>query len=141
VLSAKSDCLEGAWEFARYYLTDEYQSSLTWGLSVNRKYFLEQAEKGKQRPSYTDYGTGEVVEYDQTFWMNGEEITLDPLSDEQMDRVVAFIESVDSPYYYDSDVLDIVNEELGAYYSGQKSAKDTASVIQNRVQLYVEENR
>jgi hypothetical protein len=73
--------------------------------------------------------------------MNGEEITLDPLSDEQMDRVVAFIESVDSPYYYDSDVLDIVNEELGAYYSGQKSAKDTASVIQNRVQLYVEENR
>jgi hypothetical protein len=73
--------------------------------------------------------------------MNGEEIVLDPLTEEQMNKVVAFVESVDTPYYSDDDVLNIINEELGSFYTGQKSAKDTAAIIQNRVQLYVEENR
>jgi ABC-type glycerol-3-phosphate transport system substrate-binding protein len=141
VLSAKSDCLEGAWEFVRYYLTDEYQGSLGWGLPVSKKYFDQQAEQGTKRPTYTDYETGEEVEYDEAFWMNGEEIVLDPLTEEQMNKVVAFVESVDTPYYSDDDVLNIINEELGSFYTGQKSAKDTAAIIQNRVQLYVEENR
>lgn len=141
VLSAKSKNLDGAWDFARYYLTDEYQESLQYCLPINKKYFMEQAQKATKRPTYVDYETKEEVEYDQTMYINGEEIVIPPLTQEQLDQVVQFIESVNTSYYYNEDVLNIINEEMGAFYSGQKTARDAAAIIQSRAQLYVDENR
>ena len=48
-----------------------------------------------------------------------------------------------TPFYSvkEDEILQIIHEEAGAYYSGQKGIDDVASVIQNRVQLYVDENR
>jgi len=40
-----------------------------------------------------------------------------------------------------TEIMNIITEEAGAYFKGQKSAKDVASVIQSRVQVYVNENR
>ncbi|MCM1090277.1 MAG: extracellular solute-binding protein [Butyrivibrio sp.] len=40
----------------------------------------------------------------------------------------------------DDETLRIISEEAAAYYSGQKSAADAAGIIQNRVQLYLNEN-
>ena len=47
-----------------------------------------------------------------------------------------------TPFYSvkDDEVIKIINEEAPAYYSGQKRIDDVVSVIQNRVQLYVNEN-
>lgn len=140
VLSAKSPNLDGAWEFIRYYLTDEYQKEMNWGLSVNKQIFMEKAQEATEKPTYTDEN-GNEVEYEETFWMNGEDIPMPPLTQEQVDQVVNFIMSVNQGYYYNDNVLNIINEEMGAFYSGQKSAQDTANVIQSRVQIYVDENR
>ena len=38
------------------------------------------------------------------------------------------------------DIINIINEEAAAYYSGQKNVEDVVKIIQNRVQLYVSEN-
>ncbi|MCM1539910.1 MAG: extracellular solute-binding protein [Blautia sp.] len=38
------------------------------------------------------------------------------------------------------EIIQIINEEAPAYYSGQKGIDDVAGIIQNRVQLYVNEN-
>ena len=40
----------------------------------------------------------------------------------------------------DDEIINIINEEAGAYYSGQKGIEDVVNIIQNRVQLYVNEN-
>ncbi|MDE6926469.1 MAG: extracellular solute-binding protein, partial [Acetatifactor sp.] len=140
VLSAKSANLEGAWEFLRYYLTDEYQNEIEWGLSVNKQIFMERAQRATQKPTYTDEN-GNEVEYEETFYINGEDIPLDPLSQEQVDQITDFIMSVDRAYYYNESVLNIINEEMGAFYTGQKNAQDVANVIQSRAQIYVDENR
>lgn len=140
VLSAKSQNLEEAWNFVRYYLTDEYQENLEYGLAVNKRVFLEQSKDAMSRPYYEDAATQERVEYDSTIFINGEEIIVPPLTQEQTDQMVAFIESINTSYYYNENVMNIINEEIGAFYSGQKNAKDTAAIIQNRVQLYVDEN-
>ena len=73
--------------------------------------------------------------------MNGEEIKLDPLSQEQVERIVGFILSVDKCYYYNESIMNIINEEMDAFYTGQKTAQEVAKTIQNRAQLYVDENR
>ena len=141
VLSAKSKVLDGAWEFVRYYLTDEYQGELSYGLPVNKKIYLEKSVQATKRPTYTDWETKEEVEYDQTMYINGEDIIIPPLSEEQLKQVLDYMETVNTKYYYNESVLNIINEEMGSFYSGQKSAADAAAIIQSRVQLYVDESR
>ncbi|MCM1044590.1 MAG: extracellular solute-binding protein [Candidatus Gastranaerophilales bacterium] len=47
-----------------------------------------------------------------------------------------------TPFFaVDDAIIQIINEEAGAYYSGQKGIDDVVSVIQNRIQVYVDENR
>jgi len=139
-ISARSANIDGAWEFLRYYLTDEYQSQLEWGLSVYMKYFKENAQKALEKPYYMDEN-GEKVEYDETFYLNGESIVLPQMTQAQIDKAVNFILSVNKCYYSNEEVMNIINEEMEAFYSGQKSAQDVATVIQSRAQLYVDENR
>ena len=66
-----------------------------------------------------------------------------PSADEKGFRrdVLALVKDA-KPYFSaeDNDIIKIVNEEAPAYYSGQKKPEDVAKVIQNRVQLYVNEN-
>lgn len=138
-LAANSENLDVAWNFIRYYLTDEYQSSLQWTISVHEKYLKENAQKATKLRSYT-YGD-ETTEEPYYYWINEEEIEVDPLTQDQADEIVAFLLTVDRKAYNNSDVTNIINEEVGAFFKNQKTAKDVASVIQSRVQLYVNENR
>ena len=48
-----------------------------------------------------------------------------------------------TPYFsaQDDKVIQIINEEAPAYYSGQKGIEDVVNIIQSRIQLYVDENR
>lgn len=41
----------------------------------------------------------------------------------------------------DDEIIKIINEEAGAYYNGQKRIDDVVSIIQNRIQVYVNENK
>lgn len=41
----------------------------------------------------------------------------------------------------DVQIINFITEEAQAYFAGQKSAQDVTGVIQNRVQLYLNENR
>lgn len=139
-LSAKSKNLEGAWEFIRYYLTEEYQNTLEWGLPVAKQAFMDRAQDGMKRPYYTNED-GEKVEYDNYFDINGETITLDPLTQEQVDQVVEVILSADKLQYYNQDIQNIITEEAAAFFEGQKSAAEVAQIIQSRAQIFVDENR
>lgn len=40
----------------------------------------------------------------------------------------------------EEDIWNIISEEAGAYFEGQKTASEVAGIIQNRVQLYLFEN-
>lgn len=140
VLSAKSANLEGAWEFIRYYLTDEYQDTLEYNIPVKKSSFDKWAAKGMEKPYYLDEN-GEKVEFDDYFYMNGESIPLPVMTKEQVDDIKAFIQSVDKKVYFNENIQNIITEESAAFFEGQKSAQDVANIIQSRVQIYVNENR
>lgn len=140
VLSAKSANLDAAWQFVRYYLLPEYQKELSWQLPVDKAFFMNKVEEAMHNPYYFDEN-GEKIEYEDTFYMNNEEIPLPNMSQEQADQFVSFVESVDKCLYYNMDIQNIVEEEVAAFYEGQKSAQDVAAIIQSRAQIYVNENR
>lgn len=139
-LSALSETPEGAWDFARYYLTEEYQRSLESSLPVNKRMFEEWALEETRRSYVTDVN-GKKEEYDLTLYQGGEQVAVEPLSQEQLDELIAYVESVATVPFEDVNVLNIINEELGSYFSGQKTAEDVAAMIQSRVQVYVQENQ
>lgn len=141
-LAAGSANLDAAWDFMKYYLTEEYQSSddFRWQLPVNKAQFDKRAESATKKPTYEDEN-GKEQEYDYTYWINDESIVIDPLTPQQLDKLKGFVASVTKRAYYNEDVQNIINEEMDAFYKGQKSAKDVAGIIQSRAQLFVNENR
>lgn len=142
VLSAKSKNLDEAWNFMRHYLTEEVQEEVNY-FPVRKDTFYEKSKEATQRRTweYTDENGETHTEYeDMSIWINGESVPYDPLSQEQLDELIAFVESVHNPYYYNEEVMNIINEEIDGFFTGQKPARDVADVIQRRVQNYVDEN-
>lgn len=130
---------EGAWEFLRYYLTAEYQESV-YNFPVMKSTWWEKSKVATQKPTWTDEN-GVVYEEDHTYWMNGESIILDPMSQEEIQELYDFVCSVNKVQFYDDDITNIIQEEVESFYSGQKGVDEVVDIIQNRVQLYVDENR
>lgn len=142
-LSARSKNLDEAWNFMRYYLTDEYQDEVSY-LPIRKDKFYEKSKKATEVPTYEwtdENGEIHVEEQEMSIWINDESIPYEPLSQEQLDGLIAFIESVNNPYYYNEEVMNIINEEIDGFFTGQKPAEDVADVIQRRVQNYVDENQ
>lgn len=143
-ITAKANNADGAWEFVKYFLTDEYQdqcaSQDSWTFPIKLSSLEKQAEASKERPYWTD-SKGEKQYYDNTTWMGGQEIKIGVNTDEDNQKVMELIKSVDSVWRYDSKITEIISEEAAAYFEGQKSAKDVAEIIQNRVSNYIAENR
>ena len=41
----------------------------------------------------------------------------------------------------DSKITEIINEESSAFFAGQKSAEETADIIQSRIKVYINETK
>ena len=54
---------------------------------------------------------------------------------------MALYNAIDSISTYDENIYNIVNEVAGGYFNGDKTVQDTAKQIQDRVTLYVNEQR
>lgn len=74
---------------------------------------------------------------------NGETVYKDvyALTQEEMDQILGVINNTHSVYDYDQEILDIITDEVAAYFAGDKDVQTTASMIQSRVNLYVQEQR
>lgn len=138
-MSAKSAYKDGAWEFLRYFLTYEYQKE-TWGFPTNMERYEELKKEAMQKPYYLDENNNKV-EYDDTYYVNGLEVIIPPMTEAEVQKVEDFIFSIDQTVTYDEDLLNIIMEEAEGFFAGQKSAKEVADIIQSRARIYVNENR
>ena len=59
--------------------------------------------------------------------------------DAEAQRFLDLLDAVENVSFYDEAVLSIVSQEAAAYFAGDKSAEETARLIQSRVGLYVSE--
>ena len=147
-MSARSKHKDGAWEFMQYLLTEEYQSSLvseqgsSWGFPIKRSALEAKFEQDMTPEYYTDEN-GDQVEQMKTSWGYDDfNIDIYAATEEEVAQVRSLIASADRlAGSVNEQLVNIVTEETEAFFKGQKSAADTANVIQNRIQIYVNENR
>ncbi len=64
-----------------------------------------------------------------------------PITQEMADKVTDVVKGAVQVYRQQTEVMAIVQEEAGAFFSGQKTAQAVADTIQSRVYLYVMESR
>lgn len=137
---AKSPNMDGAWEFIRYYLTDEYQKELTYEFPVKKSALAEREQEAMERPYWEDEN-GNKEYYDDVFWLNDVEVKIEPMTQEEAQEFTEFLKSLTLVGEYDQKLVDIITEEAAPFFEGQKTAEDVAKIIQSRVQLYVSESR
>lgn len=141
MISAKSKHQDGAWQFVRQFLTEEYQTSdELYEMPVLKSAFLDKAKEATEKSYWTDE-EGNKQYYDDTWYINGEEIILEPFTQEEVDAICEFIYTVNRTAYYNDDIRNIITEEAEAFFSGQKSVQEVVDIIQSRAQVFVNENR
>ena len=81
------------------------------------------------------------VTYKDTVYINGEEKEIPNLSKADRDMIYNYVMNADasSTNFFNDDVDKIVDEETNAYFAGERSAEDTAKMIQNRVSIMLSE--
>ena len=142
---------DAAWSFVRKLFTADYQRGrMYYGLPSNAAVFNERL-KDVMTVSYQTDENGQplldengekIVEPKATYWGNdGEQFSIDAMSQEQADQVMALYNSIHTLNGGNDAIYNIITEEAGAYFAGQRSLDDVASIIQNRVGLYVAEQK
>ena len=88
------------------------------------------------QPDKMSRGSYETVVNGETAWVD-----VYALTQEDIDQILGVINNTHSVYDYDQEILDIITDEVAAYFAGDKDVQTTASMIQSRVNLYVQEQR
>ena len=124
---------DAAWEFVRQCLLPKKMDDLDlqYSIPVNLTNYNQviRALRGKKK------GTLSFQYY------NSPRIDLSPMTVEEVQRFEDFFNSIDKIGICDADVYDIVVEQCGAYFAGDKTLDETIRLINNRVKLYVNEQK
>jgi hypothetical protein len=133
-ISADSVHPDGAWKFVRRLLMSEATASTYHALPLRIDRFEERI---------TDMMTPRLVggvEQPTTAWLGRHTIVeLYAMTEAEAADIRALVHSADLPFHYDGMVQEILMEESQLFFDGQRTAAETARVIQNRVQKYLDE--
>lgn len=130
ILSTCSD-KAAAWEIVKEYMHDTTWQTEYNGYSIFNGEFEEQLD---EEMYIMDFGERSDAEY---FDNQGTHVY--PLTQEERDNLEKYIRNCDTYMMLDAMVENIVYEEAGMYFSGDRSAEDTARMIQSRAELYLSE--
>ena len=138
---------DAAWQFMRTLL-DGTPSDM-YAFPINRTLF-EQVAEDAMTPEYQkdmdgnyilDENGNKIEESQGGMSMGGEVIEFYAVTQAQYDQLIALMDQASGVTSYDENVFNIISEETGAFFEGQRSAQDTAAAINNRVGLYVAEQK
>ena len=150
-LCSKSDEKDAAAQFIVGLLTEEYNKSdrFAWGFPVLQKALddyiadeidVEYLKDEKGELILDEEGNPISTEGGHGIGMGDWEYTYRPCNQEDADILLELINGANGTYNYNTELFNIIMEELEPYFGGQKSADEVAAIIQNRINLYLIEN-
>ncbi|MEI8198785.1 MAG: hypothetical protein WCG21_01890 [Eubacteriales bacterium] len=131
-ISADSGSKQSAWDFVKSFLSEESQNKVAdnYQIPVLTSAFEAQITKAMN----PDQNGGGNIVYDKMGQMV-------PMTEETAQAYRDLVNSLDTLASYDQEIVGIVMEEVPVYFNGQKSDKDVAKIIQDRVQTLVNERQ
>lgn len=144
-LSISANCAapELAWKFVRTLVSEvqTYEESDFFGsFPMNAKSFDNLLNKLMEKQMIKDENGNEIEESRYGIGTaGGETIELYALTAEQRDALMKAFDETTMLNEPDRKLMEIINEETAAFFSGSKTAEETAKIIQNRASIYVSE--
>ena len=152
-LAMTSSCAdkEGAWSFIRQTLLPQVENGRYFGnFPINKADFDKVVRQSMEIEYETDENGKPVLDEDGNkipvymgdIWVTNDlQVPSRAATQEDVDKVMELYNAVESMYAYDEKIFDAVKEVASQYFAGDKPLDDTASLIQSKVSLYVNESR
>lgn len=154
-ITQQADEKDGAWEFVKFVLSSGLSSNIPVKLSLIDKMM----EEAKKNINGSEHALQVIVGYDKADGSSSVSIAVDengivsegrgmPLmmeipvgnnTDGDNAKFLEFIRTVGNVWRFDAAIANIVGEEIGAYFEGQRTADQAADIIESRVNLYLSE--
>lgn len=159
-MSASCRYKEAAWRFLRRMLDADWQlsnagkggASFQFPAFLTNRRALEQGFREAMRVEYKkdEKGqylldvNGEKIEQargGRSIGLDGKIVPVYAMTQEQADRLLELIEGTTCMRYWDDVVMDVVFDEIGDYYSEEKTLEQVTAGIQKRMTIYMEEQK
>lgn len=142
-VNANSRQKQGAWEFIAWLLGEEGQQVLMRndGVPVSRKAFREKIDEDREV-----FENGHPVWVGSSYLVRGKyvdemrEIKEEDITEEWIEAFIKAAEDARPLPVRTKPVLEVIREEAEDYFNGMKSLEEVISIMENRVQLYLNEN-
>ncbi len=125
-VNAQSEEKEAVWEFMKYLLSEKYQKKLNNSLPIHKE-TLEQTIM---------HGTKQFM---ATTIFDNRNVNIGAATPESMEALSAYIAQIDTAFYADPVVTQVLTEETEMFLAGDQSAEQAAKMIQSRISLYLSE--
>lgn len=148
-IAANSENKQGAWQFVREYLTEDYQDLsesvilfgvVDDGIPIRKDCFEEFVKRYTTTESYEK--DGQWIEPIQgNVGTSVFDYEMYPMTAEQEKIFRDIVTGTTQKRQTDEQINQIILEEAESYFTGEKSLEETVEVIQNRIETYVNEQR
>ena len=118
---------EAAWEFIRQQLLPDSKSKKSDMIPINRQEF--------------SMWCNELIDVVHPYTIAGHLIELHQTTEEEINRFLRFYNRIEKINFWDTQVYEIVEDATGPYFAGDRTLDDTITLIQNRVGLYLNEQK
>ena len=135
-INENSQCKEGAWDFLKFYVAGSWAAENSWmitGFPLDRQAFEEELGWAMVQ----EYRDGEPIP--KNINSDAEGPAIYAATEEEIEQVRELIGLADRRMESNAVISRIIDEEVNGYNSGSLTAEQTAQKIQNRVQLYLDE--
>lgn len=142
-ISKDSKCKEGAWELIKSVLQNRKTSDhgYYFGMPMRKAAFDDMIKAATSEETYIDEN-GKVQGVSRATYGNGSvTVSVGAISESTAERFRHMIENAHDAGQSDMTVFQIISEETGAYFHGEKSVDEIADIIQSRVSIYLAESR
>ena len=139
-INAASAHQDEAWNFIRHFLLPEAAGGSALPLRID---LYEEIVAEAMRPQIVIGEDGEEIEQQigMIAFGNGLMVPLYAMTEEEASALRTIVESADLMGRFDETVMEMVSEELLPFLAGDRSAADTARILNNRIQTYLNEQR
>lgn len=117
-----------AWQFVKSFLATDEEPGMSWGIPVTKDGFESFIYDAQHMEDTHSYGWDDI------------NIDITSATDQDVAELRTLLEKADTLTYMDLSLIAIIEEEVGPYFEGQKSADEVADIIQSRIDIYLKEN-
>jgi len=145
-ICTSSEHKDESWSFLRQQLLPHEEVSLKDAggspnlFPINRQDFEQMVELSMTEREFPKEDSPQgFVNWFSSYQNDSMRIPYYPATQEEIDQLMALYNAAEGIVDYDVNLMNIITEQAGAYFAGDRSLDDTVAAIQSRVGLYLAE--